>query len=435
MCSVVKTKTSIFPPGVTNANWFSLFNAVSFQITLGAPMILYAKSIGATATILGIIAALTPLLTVCQIPAAHYLERIGYKRFIFYGWGFRTLCIFAIAFVPFMSFLGNPAKIAFILVALFIFNLLRGISSGAWLPWLTALLPEPVRGRFLSRDQFFLHIGSLGAVLVCAMLLSEKSRPWQFAAVFFLSAVGGWVSLLCLKIIPDAEPGESRKKSNARVPWRGIVSYPPFFKLTLHALLVGISATTGGVFCIAFMKSSYVQYGESRILYIVTLYFLGAMLALPFVGHLVERVGSKAAMFFSVGIMCASFLVWFLMAGKIAAPSLLWIDLLYFVGGIAGGTFAVGQVRLMMNTMPEMGRSHFFAFFYVLTSLGTGLAPIVWGMAIDAMDHFSAAAGPAQWNKYSIYFFTQFVILAATTLYTSTLHEKTARAPATRADA
>jgi MFS family permease len=240
-----------------------------------------------------------------------------------------------------------------------------------------------------------------------------------------LSAVGGWVSLLFLKIIPDVEQGESHKNSNTRIPWREIVSFPPFFKLTLHALLIGISASTGGVFCIAFMKSPIVHYGESQILYIVTLYFIGPMLVLPFVGHVVERVGSKAAMFFSVGIMCASFLTWFLMAGKIAAPSLVWIGLLYFTGGIAGGTFAVGQTRLMMNTMPEMGRSHFFAFFYVITSLGVGIAPIFWGMMIDALERFSAVAGPAQWNKYSIYFFTQFVILAITTLYTSALHEKT----------
>ena len=114
----MKTNASIYPHGSTNANWFSLFNAVSFQITLGAPMILYAKSIGATATVLGIIASLPPLLTICQIPAAHYLERVGYKRFIFYGWGLRTLCIFAIAFVPLMGFFGNVAKILLILALL-----------------------------------------------------------------------------------------------------------------------------------------------------------------------------------------------------------------------------------------------------------------------------------------------------------------------------
>ena len=38
---------SAYPPGALNINGFSFFNAVSFQIVLGAPVILFAKSLGA----------------------------------------------------------------------------------------------------------------------------------------------------------------------------------------------------------------------------------------------------------------------------------------------------------------------------------------------------------------------------------------------------
>jgi MFS family permease len=425
----VKKNLSIYPPGATDANWFSLFNAVSFQVTLGAPMILYAKSIGASATVLGVISALTPLLTVCQIPAAHYLERFGYKRFILYGWGLRTFCIFGIAFVPLIAFLGGPGKIRLILAALFIFNLLRGLSSGAWLPWLTALIPEDLRGRFLSRDQFFVHIGSFCSLLTCAFLLEEKSKPWQFSAVFFMSAAGGWLSLLFLKRIPDIEPGEKLKRSNLRVPWREIIGYPPFFKLTLYVLLITVSAGCSGVFNIAFLKSQ-IHFGESLILFIITLYFLGALLALPLLGRVIDHTGSKAAMGFSMALICASFVVWFLLAGRVLPASLWMIGALYFIGGIAGSNLAVAQVRLMMSTMPEMGGSHFFAFFSVITSLGLGIAPVCWGMMIDRLNHFTGFTGftgPVEWNKFSIYYLIQFGILAGNLAFTAALVEKKPR--------
>ena len=61
-----------FPPGSLNFNGFSFFNAISFQIVLGAPVILYAKSLGATSLVLGTIAALTPLLTILQLVAARF---------------------------------------------------------------------------------------------------------------------------------------------------------------------------------------------------------------------------------------------------------------------------------------------------------------------------------------------------------------------------
>src|SRR5690349_8326481 len=90
----------VFPPGLHNAFLFSGFNALSFQIVLGSPMVLYAKTLGASATVLGIIAGMMPLLVIFQIPAANYIHRVGFKRFVYAGWGTRVLFIFAMALVP-----------------------------------------------------------------------------------------------------------------------------------------------------------------------------------------------------------------------------------------------------------------------------------------------------------------------------------------------
>src|SRR5436305_8455392 len=89
-----------FPPGLANAFIFATFNALSFQIVLSSPMVLYAKTLEASATVLGIIAGMMPLLVIFQIPAASYVHRIGYKRFVYGGWGTRVLFIFGMALVP-----------------------------------------------------------------------------------------------------------------------------------------------------------------------------------------------------------------------------------------------------------------------------------------------------------------------------------------------
>jgi hypothetical protein len=81
---------SAYPAGALNVNGFSFFNAVSFQIVLGAPVILFAKSLGASSFLLGTIAALTPLLNILQLLAARFFHRTGYKRFVLAGWGART---------------------------------------------------------------------------------------------------------------------------------------------------------------------------------------------------------------------------------------------------------------------------------------------------------------------------------------------------------
>src|SRR6188768_1866022 len=84
-----------FPVGLNHAFSFAGFNALSFQIVLGSPMVLYAKSLDASATVLGMIAGMMPLLVIFQIPAASHIGRVGFKKFVYAGWGTRVAFIFA----------------------------------------------------------------------------------------------------------------------------------------------------------------------------------------------------------------------------------------------------------------------------------------------------------------------------------------------------
>lgn len=425
MASLARNPPSPYPPGATNANWFSLFNAVSFQITLGAPMILYAKSLGATTTVLGIIASLTPILTVAQIPAARFLATTGYRKFFFRGWSGRSVLLFVLALVPLLGFADDVTKIALILFSLFIFNLLRGIASGAWLPWLTDLIPETVRGRFLSRDQLFLHGGSLFSLLVSAILLRGHPAPWQFSAMFFVSAGGALASLFFLRRIPDIDAHEVLMRSSTRVPWREIVQYPPFLRLIIFSLLWVIAVGAVGVFNVTFLKTE-LGCSESLILSFNTIYFCGAMISLPFVGRLLDRTGSKAVLRAALVVSLAFHLALWILATRLVRPSLPLLATLFFFNGMAGSNFGLAHVRLTMNTMPVMGRSHFFALFTVIQSLGLGLSPLFWGLALDAIGSYEHRAGSMVWNRFSIFYGVVILLIALVGCCTFALHERAA---------
>jgi len=167
-----------FPPGLHYAYLFSVFNAFSYQVVLNSPMVLYAKNLGASATVLGIIAGMMPLLVIFQIPAASHIPRLGFKRFVYAGWGIRVMFIFAMALVPLTGiFLKPETRLALMLLLLFGFNLSRGISSCAWLPWITALVPAPLRGKYLARDAAVQNLASF----LTFLLAGEVIRLTQFA--------------------------------------------------------------------------------------------------------------------------------------------------------------------------------------------------------------------------------------------------------------
>lgn len=414
--------TAAYPRGSFNAHWFSLFNALSFQIILGAPIIVYAKSIGASSTVLGIIASFTPLMTVFQLPAAQFLGRYGYKQFILMGWSLRTVFIFLMTAVPVMVFLDNTSKLVVILASLFVFNLLRGISSAAWMPWIAALIPEENRGRFLSLDQMFMHFGSLLALVVSACVMTGRVAPWEYSLVFLLSAIGATVSLFVIRKIPDVEASETVRKSSQAVPWKQIMSYPPFRELLIFNIIFMAVIGSLGVFTIEYLRE-FPKFDVSLVLFLSSLSFIGALVSLPFVGSLVDEAGSKPVMAGALSLFGVVILGWFLVTAGIL-PCTIWIiGALNFFAGVAGANFNLANVRIIMSTMPEMGRNHFFALFTVITSLGLGTAPVVWGGSLDVIGTYEAVTGAFHWRRHSIYFLVLFFLNIVAMAFIHRLHE------------
>jgi MFS family permease len=400
------------PAGLGNVFLFATFNALSYQMVLGSPMILYAKSLDASATVLGLIAGMMPLLVIFQIPAANHVARIGYKRFVFTGWGLRVLFIFCMALVPLTgAFLSQTTQLALLLFLLFGFNLSRGISSAAWLPWITSLVPLTVRGKYLAREATSVHVASCAAFLLAGACLGQSSQPWQFALIFAFSAVTGAISLNFLKRIPDVAPPEKEITAKIGVPWRAIAAYPPFLKLL--RLNVAWSFAYGGIatFTVAYLRVE-ARLPESTILLVTALAFLGGLAGLAYFESRTDRLGSKPVLAFCLTLWLVIALGWLSFAGKSLHPTLLLVLPLQLLMGFAYALVNVNQTRLAMVLVPEMGRSHFFALFSVVGNLTLGLTPILWGLLIDGSAHLRLRLAGWELNRYSLFFLGSFAAFA-----------------------
>jgi len=412
-----------FPPGLNNAFCFAVFNALSFQFVLSSPMVLYAKSLGASATVLGIITGMMPLLVIFQIPAAQYVDRVGYKRFVYAGWGTRVCFIFGMALVPITyGFLDPTTRLGLILMLLFGFNLSRGISSAGWLPWITALVPPAIRGKYLSHDAAWINFASFLSFLLAAICLGTNPHSWQFAVLFLFSGLMGVMSLFFLKRIPDAAPPEAVRTSNAPVPWGELLRYEPFRRLL--RMVIAWSLAHGGImtFTVAFLKVK-IGMPESEILFINSVFFLGGLSSLWFLGARLDHFGSKPVLTFSCLTWMLILAGWGLLAGKLWQPWLSVILPLQFVMGLFTALVNMSNTRLVMAIAPVMGRNHFFALFSVLGNVTLGLSPIIWGLLIDAVgpwEHFFAGLN---WNRYSVFFVSVIAVFIVMLIFARRLDE------------
>jgi MFS family permease len=416
-----------FPTGLANAYWFATFNALSYQIVLGSPVVLFAKDLGASATVLGIVAGMMPLLVIFQIPAANHIERVGYKRFVYAGWGIRVLHIFALALLPLAGgFLASSTMIALLLFLLFGFNLSRGISSAAWLPWITTLVPEAVRGKYLARDAACVHVASCVTLLLAAACLGGQPPLWRYAIIFGFSGLMGAASLTFLKRIPDVEPPGQAGGTRAPVPWRQIAAYAPFRKLLRMNVAWSIAYGGLGAFTVAFLK---VQAGlsESMILLATGMAFLGGLAGLAYFESRTDHFGSKPVLTFCLCLWNGILLGWLALAARAFGASFGIVLFLELLMGFAVALVNMNHTRLAMQLAPVMGRGHFFALYSVVNNVTLGLAPIAWGLLMDAFGDRRWSAAGLELNRYSLFFAGALLAFLVTLALARRLDEPRAR--------
>lgn len=384
--------------------WFSAFNALSFQPVLAGPMILFAKSLGASSTVVGILSGMMPLLVITQLPAARFVNRIGFRRFVLAGWSIRVAIIFLIALIPLSgAILDATTRLVLLLSLLLAFNVSRGISSAAWLPWITELIPTALRGRHFARDQFWMNAASMAAFAFSGLLLGSEGGPWQFAAVFLFSALAGALSLRYLKQIPDAPPHEEPGGGKGAVPWLTLASHPPFQRLL--AVNVGWSIAYGGLntFVVTFLRLG-AGLPENHILYWMSVSFVGGVASPWLAGPRLDRLGSKPMLELTMGLGFVIGVGWCLAAGRVL-PVEAWLTVpLLILLGLVNALFSAANNRLAMEIVPTMGRNHFFALFMVVWQLTLGLSPVLWGLLLDAIGSSKAVALGLEWNRYSVFF-------------------------------
>lgn len=371
------------PEGVKNAYGFAACNALSFQMVVGSPMILYGKSLGATATQLGLMAGMLPLLNILQIPAARYVGRIGHKRFVIGGWSMRVGFIVLMVAVPLLAeWLGDAGQLVAILSLLFLFNVSRGVSSCGWLPWITSIIPIHVRGRYLTRESAVTNFASLLAFILAACVLGNEPVGSRFSALFAFSAVAGAVSLAFLKRIPEDHDPQSLYNAVTPVRLADMLKQVAFRRLLLLTICWSVASGGLSAFAVVFLRES-THMADGKILLLNSASFLGGISTLFILSRWLDRLGSRPVLV-GTGVFCAvSMLGWIALSGGFVRPSMALVLLLMFMMGLGASGVNLGSTRLAMATIPETGRSHYFAVYSVIGSVVLGLSPILWGVMVD----------------------------------------------------
>jgi MFS family permease len=216
-----------------------------------------------------------------------------------------------------------------------------------------------------------------------------------------------------LRRIPDATVPEQMRTSQEPVPWIHMLRHRPFRKLLWFILAWAVAMGGLSAFIVAFLKVG-AELAAGKIMFVTSVSFLGGLSSMWFLGHRLDHFGSKPMLGLALGGWLLIVAGWTAVAGGALTASLPLICLLQFLMGFCGALIGAASNRLVMTIIPAMGRNHFFALYSVIANVTLGLAPIGWGLLIDAVGGWHGKWLGLTWTRYTIFFAATAGVFAIT---------------------
>jgi MFS family permease len=380
-------------PGYTRSLLgFQFLNALNFTIALGAPMVLFAKFLGARESMIGVLMSLTPFFSILQLIAATVADRWGYKRLMLAGWGTRAYLLCLLCPLPFLiGVVPGPVLLAALFLVMVGFNMSRGFASGSWLPWLKVIIPEELRGTYFGIEGRTINAGVLVSLLGSSLLLGASPSGYQYSLIIALSATCGILSLHFLRTMPGGEPMAAGKDVSVSSLIAGVTTvwaHQPFRRITVLTSLYCIALSGVPGFLVVYLKDKLL-FPDNTIMLITASAVTGSLIMGPVIGRLSDKFGSRPLMRLSLTGHSLLLAFWLLLAlGRIPA-NVFVLAVVYFTWGVLGAGYGIPQIRFVLSNCPEREENVGLAVYQVLTSLCNGAAPLAWGFIIEFMHSYS----------------------------------------------
>ncbi|MFM7749754.1 MAG: hypothetical protein ACKPB0_04990 [Opitutaceae bacterium] len=387
-----------YRPGIV----FAFFNALSWQIGIGTPMVLFAEQLGAGPFEVGLAYSFVFVLTPVQILSTALLPRYGYKAVMLGGWGTRSVFLGVPALLALLALGGErPWMVHALVWSVFFFCLCRSIGAASGISWFYAILPASIRGRYFASDQFAAAVASIGTLLVCAGLFALLPVYWALLAQYLIALAGSTVSYFSLKRMPDAErPTSISLRTVLRDTPRHLLRPSNFRSYAWLAVACAVFATPIPPFAAYFLKVG-AGMSTAQIMIFEVARYSGVMVAAWLVRRRIDETGAKPFFLLALGIYAAVSVYWwfFLRDGLGGAPG-VWIS--YFFIGLGTATWAMANLSYLPKTISAEDRTLAVAIHGAVTALIGGMSPVVWGLLLKGGEGRGVDAGMFQWFFVSV---------------------------------
>ncbi|WP_185961293.1 MFS transporter [Telmatospirillum sp. J64-1] len=357
------------------------------SLTSGIFLSAYALQLGASNTIIGLLAAIPFLAQLVQVPSILLIERVRMRKLLTVGASVLSrLFLFVIA----LTFFLPPSMALYGLVgALILYAAFGAVGGCSWNSWMRDLLPSKRLGNYFSRRLFGMTL--IGAILSygAGRLIDQwqTSYPDHSAAIynifFAVAGVAGLIGAVLLSRTPEPRmPPVTKHASLTSLlvePYRN----ENFRKLMMFLAAWSFAVNLASPFFVVYMLQQLHLSMQDVILLtifsqVANMAFLGTW------GRLADRTSNKTVLSICGPLYILCFLGWtFTTFPDRHAYTIPLLFLLHGLMGIATAGVLLTAANIALKLSPEGKATPYLAMNGMISALASGLAPIIGGMFAD----------------------------------------------------
>ena len=356
-------------------------------LTSGIFLVAFALQLGASNTVIGLLAAIPPLAELIQMPAISIVEKIRNRRFI---------CIVAstlarvswvgIAFIPF--FFGPVTGVYALVAYLVSYGCFSAVSHCSWSSWMRDLVPEEILGTFFSRRMALAMALGIVLSLVSGFLIDfwQKTLPYPVIYAYSLIFLGGFAAGLFDIRYMTRIPEKLMQRSPHVSLYHNIrdaFSDDNFSRLIAFMaswnFAVNLAAPFFTVYLLVMLK-----YDLFIVILLAVLSQSVSVLSYHMWGSIADRYSNKSVLRVAGPLFMISILGWTFttMPGRHLLTFPLLVVLHVLMGlSTSGVTLAAANIGLKLA--PRGGATAYLASINIANSLAAGIAPIIGGLFVD----------------------------------------------------
>jgi len=373
--SPVETRRALWVAAIA----WGIFGSAWMNLITGAAFVSFARSLGASAFVLGLLFSLPFVGVLAQLPASYFVERTRRRRALFLAFGSsQRLVWLAVAALPWAIPDRYPdARVGLLLALVVLSSTLGNAGTPAWMSWFADMVPEQIRGRYLGNRAALATVTAVITSGTVGWVLDRNSSFPVFTAIFAIAAVLGLTDLLLFLFVR-----ETPMEADEGPPWRlgrviaGPLGNPAFRGYLAYALSEALMFGIAGPF-FWLLGLEVLDIGNFwSNFYIVIVPMVFAALALPLWGGICDRFGAKPVVTLST-IVSLAFPICWLLATRSTYYTLLATA--GVMGGIFGAGIQVADMSMLFGLTPRRNRSSYIAMLSIAASVGWVVGPILGG--------------------------------------------------------